>query len=86
MKKTNKTKKTSKITDKHRIDFLQALTGIKQYTGKVTMRMSSTGRGWRLHETDSGDGVESVRDALDRFMHEYSKKLFSVDSELGKEK
>ena len=55
-------------TDKERLDFLQKLTDRKEYTGKVILRDSWTGRGWRLHE-DNGDGaVALVRDAIDNFM------------------
>jgi len=52
------------ITDKERLDFLQELTNKKAYTGKVVLRKSFTGRGWRLHET-SQDGFDSVREAID---------------------
>ena len=55
-------------TDKERLDFLQELTDRKNYTGKVILRESTTGRGWRLHETSQDDGVSSVRDAIDIFL------------------
>ena len=55
-------------TDTERLDFLQKLTDRKKYTGKVILRESGTGRGWRLHE-HSGDGaVVSVRNAIDTAM------------------
>jgi len=57
------------ITDKERLDFLQELTDKKEYTGKVVLRKSTTGRGWRLHETGSWDNPStSVRDAIDNFI------------------
>ncbi|MFH1547258.1 MAG: hypothetical protein ABIC57_02115 [bacterium] len=58
-------------TDTELLDFLQGLTDRKVYTGKVILRNSVTGRGWRLHET-SGAGVEqprnNVRQAIIDFM------------------
>lgn len=55
-------------TDKERLDFLQELTNEHRYTGKVVGRRSSTGRGWRLHETSQVNAVLSVRAAIDNFM------------------
>jgi len=55
-------------TDTERLDFLQALTNGARYTGKVILRGSTTGRGWRLHETSRKDGVSSVRETIDKFM------------------
>ena len=55
-------------TDTERLNFLQKLTDNKNYTGMVVLRESSTGRGWRLHETSRNDGVKSVRAAIDNFM------------------
>jgi hypothetical protein len=54
-------------TDKERLDFLQKLNDRKLYTGKVILRESTTGRGWRLHET-SREGTTSVREAIDNAM------------------
>uniref|UniRef100_A0A6H1ZPJ8 Uncharacterized protein n=1 Tax=viral metagenome TaxID=1070528 RepID=A0A6H1ZPJ8_9ZZZZ len=58
----------SKITDEDRIDFLQELTNKEHYTGKVILRESTTGRGWRLHETSHPQGSSSVREAIDNTM------------------
>jgi hypothetical protein len=55
-----------KITDKDRLDFLQRLTDRAEYTGGVICRKSTTGRGWRLHETSHPQNTSSVRDAIDR--------------------
>lgn len=54
--------------DKERLDFLQKLTDEKIYTGKVVLRDSTTGRGWRLHETSGKGAFLSVRDAIDEYM------------------
>lgn len=62
-------------TDKERIDFLQKLTGRKVYTGKVILRESSTGRGWRLHETSHVGSHKSVRHAIDAIMKEIGKEV-----------
>jgi len=56
------------LSDKDRIDFLQALTNKKLYSGRIILRISTTGRGWRLHETSKPDGIHSVRKAIDFFM------------------
>ena len=61
-------KKKKTITDKDRIDFLQRLTDQKKYTGDVILRVSTTGRGWRLHETSQLGATSSVREAIDTFM------------------
>ena len=55
-------------TDKERLDFLQELTNKKAYTGQVILRDSTTGRGWRLHETYQEGSSSSVRDAIDAYM------------------
>ena len=52
-------------TDTERLDFLQRLTDRKKYTGKVILRESCTGRGWRLYEYSGDDAVKSVREAID---------------------
>lgn len=54
--------------DSKRLDFLQFLTDQKRYSGKVILRNSTTGRGWRLHE--SSEGYDSVREAIDVYMKE----------------
>ena len=58
-------------TDTQRLNFLQELTERNDYTGRVKLRMSIMGRGWRLHETSQIGGDPSVRDAIDNFMAIY---------------
>lgn len=55
-------------TDKDRLDFLQMLTNKGEYTGKVIMRNSTTGRGWRMNETSWPGAVDDVREAIDNYM------------------
>lgn len=50
------------ITDTELLDWLDKQTG--KYTGKVLFRWSTTGRGWRLHETSQEGAVSTVRDAI----------------------
>ena len=57
-------------TDTERLDYLQELTDRDYYTGRVKLRMSAIGRGWRLHETSLEDAVSSVRQAIDDFIEE----------------
>ena len=63
----------NKYTDTELLDFLQGLTDRKNYTGKVICRWSSTGRGWRLHETNHSDAVPSVRQAITNLMEREKK-------------
>ncbi len=53
-------------TDKERLDFLQELT--EGYGRGWVLRRSTTGRGWRLHESSSIVGTLGVRRAIDRVM------------------
>jgi len=55
-------------TDTDLLDFLQWLTDEGSYSGRVVLRDSSTGRGWRLHEIDSGKGHVDVRDAITQYI------------------
>lgn len=57
-----------KHTDTELLDFLQKLTNKDMYTGKVILRLSTTGRGWRLHETSTEGAVPDVRQAIENFM------------------
>lgn len=59
------------MTDTERLDFLQNLLDNKEYTGKCILRPSSTGRGWRLHETSLDGAVSNVRDAIDNYFDVY---------------
>ena len=51
-------------TDTELLDFLQKLTDEKKYTGKVILRESTNGRGWRLHEHSGEKAVNNVRQAI----------------------
>ena len=51
--------------DKERLDFLDSLNG--SYTGKVQLRMSTRGRGFRLHETSMNKSFKTVREAIDKY-------------------
>lgn len=59
--------------DSMRIDFLQKLTDEKNHTGRVILRESARGNGWRLHESDLDGSVPNVRDAIDTFMREFTE-------------
>ena len=52
------------MTDTELLNWLQKKTDEARYTGKVVFRWSSSGRGWRLHETSLVNGVQSVREAI----------------------
>lgn len=55
--------------DRDRLDFMQALLDLGEYTGECVLRMSQTGRGFRLHETSSHKpSFKSIRKAIDYFM------------------
>ena len=51
-------------TDSDLLDYLQNLTDKAEYTGRVVLRKSTTGRGWRLHETSRFNAKETVREAI----------------------
>jgi len=53
-------------TDKERLDFLQEMT--KGYGNGWLLRVSSTGRGMRLHETSQFGASADVRQAIDNYM------------------
>ena len=57
-------------TDTELLDYLQYLTSQKKYTGRVVLRNSMTGRGWRLHETSRDDGIRDVRMAIANYMQQ----------------
>lgn len=66
-------------TDTELLDFLQALTNDAAYTGRVVCRNSTTGRGWRLHETSRSYGLPDVRQAI----ADYMKHVKEMDSNAG---
>ena len=55
------------MTDTELLDALQKLNDDAVYTGKCVLRMSLSGRGWRLHETSLEDGTKNVRQAITNF-------------------
>lgn len=59
---------SEKMTDTDLLNFLQFLTDRKLYSGKVIMRNSTTGRGWRLHETSAGHSNSDVRKAIIKYI------------------
>jgi hypothetical protein len=54
----------NEISDTELLDFLEAENKKARYTGKCLFRISSTDRGWRLHETSGMGAYDSVRDAI----------------------
>jgi hypothetical protein len=63
------------MTDTERLNFLQYLTDQQKYTGKVILRDSTTGRGWRLHETSWEGSVSNVREAIDNYAKEINYEI-----------
>lgn len=56
------------MNDTELLNVLQKLNDKAEYTGLCILRMSTTGRGWRLHETSEEDFVhpqKSVRQAIE---------------------
>lgn len=64
------------FTDKERLDFLQEQLEKERYTGRCICRWSTTGRGWRLHETSQLSGCRSVREAIDTFIKQEKVEIF----------
>lgn len=61
-------------TDTELLDFLQMLTDRAEYSGKCIMRLSLSGRGWRLHESNWELAQPSVRDAIEQFIDRYQEE------------
>lgn len=60
-----------KYTDTDRINFLQEIMVDEgEYTKTVILRPSTSGRGYRLHETSCDGSCDSVRDAIDKVMED----------------
>lgn len=69
MKGINMVVNTSSLfTDTQLLDFMQSRLDMAEYTGKCIFRKSSSGRGWRLHETNQPNAVNDVRLAIDHAM------------------
>ena len=58
------------MTDTELLNALQLLNDKKSYTGKCVLRLSVTGRGWRLHETSNKDAISDVRQAIRNYLNE----------------
>ena len=65
MRKRNKMKD---FTDTELLDYLQQETEKEDYTGRVICGNSTSGRGWRLHETSWRGSCTSVREAISNFI------------------
>lgn len=62
-------------TDTELLDFLEELNQERRYTGLCLLRLSTTNRGWRLHETSQENAVSSVRQAISNFQVYYLKYM-----------
>ena len=56
------------FTDTELLDYLQQETEKEDYTGKVICRHSTTGRGWRLHESSWHGTVTDLRESIIDFI------------------
>jgi len=56
------TNSLSQYSDTELLDWLQSK--MREYTGKIICRRSSTGHGWRLHETSKPGGTTDIRQAI----------------------
>lgn len=52
------------ITDTELLDWLEKQNKKSAYTGLCIFRWSTTGRGWRLHETSASGASTSVRHSI----------------------
>jgi hypothetical protein len=57
-------------SDSEMLDWLQGQNDLSRYTGRCLFRMSTTGRGWRLHETSGDNAYMCVRNAIAVAMQE----------------
>jgi len=66
------------MNDTELLNVLQKLNDKAVYSGVCILRQSTTGRGWRLHETadeDVGVPKTSVRQAIEDFANQYAAEL-----------
>lgn len=56
------------MTDTELLDALQKLNDKCKYTGKCVLRMSTSQRGWRLHETSRRGAQRNIRTAIYDFI------------------
>lgn len=66
-----------RYTDTELLDYLQDKLDKGIYTGKVICRWSSSGRGWRLHETTQ-DGFSDVRCAIKDFIERNNENTYQL--------
>lgn len=52
------------MTDTELLDWMEEQHRLSSYTGKCVWRWSTSGRGWRLHETSGYDAKPTVREAI----------------------
>ena len=52
------------MNDTELLDWLETQNAKARYTGRCVFRLSTSGRGWRLHETSLPEAVPSVRQAI----------------------
>lgn len=52
------------LRDRKLLNFLEQENNKGRYTGRCLFRLSSTGRGWRLHETEAPEASFTVREAI----------------------
>lgn len=50
--------------DEAMLDWLERQNAKGNYTGRCVFRWSTTGRGWRLHESSAEHGYSTVREAI----------------------
>ena len=63
--------KTTIYSDTDLLNYLQKLTDDAKYTGKVILRDSTSGRGWRLMETSWDGCVPDVREAIINYIESH---------------
>lgn len=65
---------SNKPTDTELLDWLESQNAKRSYSGRCMFRWSTTGRGWRLHETTESGASLSVRRAIAEAMDEERSK------------
>lgn len=69
-----KTVVSKDFTDAELISFLEEENNKCRYTGNCIFRLSTTRRGWRLHETSKPQGCPTVREAITKAMLDRDRK------------
>lgn len=65
-----KTERDEAMKDTARLEWLEKMHRENNYSDRCIWRLSTTGRGWRMHSSTEYNGSETVRAAIDAAMED----------------